>query len=485
MQQKLLVLALLVLGAFAAVSNERVQEGLAAIERLRVAPDLVEFVDRLKHPFPFKGKDQSGVECAVCDMGVNAVEGFIAEGKTEAEIEVLIKDYICVNMTFVLKEMCRDFADHISEVVTLLENHNNAGEVCAKLGYCSGPDPYHKDLFAVPNYQVDLDAPPAQRWGPIWTKYYSSLHEAIDFVTSIVSADTLRDLEITGRLLNDVYPAPFGDEIRGAAASVNISDGLIGVANIAYELTDLCTSIVAQTTSGQILHVRNLDFGAGMGFTDLLRNMTFSVDFVRNGTVVYRGASYAGIVGLLSVMRPGAFAITVDTKFTKPLWDMLKEIVEALTVNGASEVSFFVRQVAETQTSYASALSVLVSQPLCAEVYLIMSGVSTNQGVVVTRTLNNATDVWSINPAVNNTWFVIETNYDHWEPAPWFDNRVYYATQAMLALGPQQVTLPGMLNDVLSLKPVLNKMTTYSILMRSANNSLTLYGRYCNDPCPM
>jgi hypothetical protein len=47
---------------------------------------------------------------------------------------------------------------------------------------------------------------------------------------------------------------------------------------ITYSL-DACTSIVAQTPDGKILHARNLDFWAGMGFTDTLKNMTFVANF--------------------------------------------------------------------------------------------------------------------------------------------------------------------------------------------------------------
>jgi len=47
--------------------------------------------------------------------------------------------------------------------------------------------------------------------------------------------------------------------------------------NLGYEVSDACTSIVAQTTDGTIIHARNLDFWAGMGFTDSLKDMAFIV----------------------------------------------------------------------------------------------------------------------------------------------------------------------------------------------------------------
>ena len=42
-----------------------------------------------------------------------------------------------------------------------------------------------------------------------------------------------------------------------------------------------CTSIVAADDDGQILHGRNLDYG----MTELLKNATILVDFVRGGKV--------------------------------------------------------------------------------------------------------------------------------------------------------------------------------------------------------
>lgn len=66
--------------------------------------------------------------------------------------------------------------------------------------------------------------------------------------------------------------------------------GWIAMLNIGYEISgkysrplsnfsDACTSIVAQTPDGKILHARNLDFWAGMGFTDTLKNMTLVAEF--------------------------------------------------------------------------------------------------------------------------------------------------------------------------------------------------------------
>ncbi len=72
------------------------------------------------------------------------------------------------------------------------------------------------------------------------------------------------------------------------------------VLRLGYEVTDDCTSIVAQTPDGKILHARNLDFGIGMGFTESLREATIEVEFQRGGKTVFYATTFAGFVGVLS-----------------------------------------------------------------------------------------------------------------------------------------------------------------------------------------
>ncbi len=85
-------------------------------------------------------------------------------------------------------------------------------------------------------------------------------------------------LDDIGKAINDYYlPTEYALEIKGCAAAFNVSYGWATWLNLGYEVTDACTSIVAQMEDGTILHGRNLDFGDGMGFTSTLREMTIQV----------------------------------------------------------------------------------------------------------------------------------------------------------------------------------------------------------------
>jgi penicillin V acylase-like amidase (Ntn superfamily) len=75
-----------------------------------------------------------------------------------------------------------------------------------------------------------------------------------------------------GLTLNDYYfPSEYAQEISGCAQAMGIETGWLAFMNLGYEVSDACTSIVAQTVDGKIYHARNLDFGEGMGFTNALR----------------------------------------------------------------------------------------------------------------------------------------------------------------------------------------------------------------------
>jgi len=112
-------------------------------------------------------------------------------------------------------------------------------------------------------------------------------------------------------------------------------------------------------------------------------------------------------------------------------------------------------------------------------VYYITAGAGINEGTVISRNRDNASDVWSL---TNESWFEVQTNYDHWKPIPWFDDRVTPSVNSMNAMGQKKLSLEG-LHAVLSVKPVLNIQTVYTIALSPADGLYTSYIRNCEYPC--
>jgi penicillin V acylase-like amidase (Ntn superfamily) len=54
------------------------------------------------------------------------------------------------------------------------------------------------------------------------------------------------------------------------SSSAGVTLGKLVVLNLIYDLTAGCTSIVAQTSAGRMLHARNLDYGKSLTYLSLL-----------------------------------------------------------------------------------------------------------------------------------------------------------------------------------------------------------------------
>jgi len=251
--------------------------------------------------------------------------------------------------------------------------------------------------------------------------------------------------------------------------------------NLGYEVSDACTSIIAQSEEGKIYHARNLDFWDGMGFTNSLKDLAFQATFEQGGKPIFYATTFSGFVGVLSGMKPNGFSVTIDTRFyPQGFYEMFYEVIAAITEKNASLVTFLSRNVMMNENNFAAAVENLSFGELIADVYYIVAGVSAGQGAVISRNRQNATDVWMLDSP--SRWFEVQTNYDHWEQPPWFDNRVTPADDGMNAMGRSNLTLQGMF-EVLSIKPVFNLQTTYTILACPADGTLQSWTRYCPYPC--
>lgn len=121
-------------------------------------------------------------------------------------------------------------------------------------------------------------------------------------------------------------------------------------------------------------------------------------------------------------MKPGAFSITIDTRFYPDSWtEIFFEVIAAIFEKNATLVAFLSRNVLQYENNFESALINLSNDELIADVYYIVAGVKASEGAVITRNRENASDIWRLNPP--SRWFEVETNYDHWQPAPWYDDR--------------------------------------------------------------
>ncbi|XP_003790177.1 N-acylethanolamine-hydrolyzing acid amidase [Otolemur garnettii] len=314
---------------------------------------------------------------------------------------------------------------------------------------------------APPRFNVSLDVAAELRWLPVLRSYDRELLRAAvvqiigDRVPTWVHA-------LMGKVvleLERLLPQPFTGEIRGMCRFLNLSLADCLLVNLAYESSAFCTSIVAQDSRGQIYHGRNLDYPYG----DTLRKLTVDVQFLKNGQVAFTGTTFVGYVGLWTGQSPHKFTVSGDERDKGWWW----ENAIAALFQRHSPISWLIRTTLSESENFEAAVFRLAKTPLIADVYYIVGGTSSQEGVVITRNRGGPADIWPLDP-LNGAWFRVETNYDHWKPAPKHDDRRTPTIKALNATGQAHLSLEALF-QVLSVVPVYNNYTLYTTVMSAAS----------------
>ena len=127
----------------------------------------------------------------------------------------------------------------------------------------------------------------------------------------------------------------------------------------------------------------------------------------------------------------------------------------ALLDQRATPLSFLTRRLMENSTNFDDAVKLLSSNDLIAPAYFILAGMQPNEGVVITRDQFELVNLWQLDLA-NSTWYLLETNYDHWVPPPSSDDRRTPGMKAMNETTRANINLTTLL-DVLQITPVCNE----------------------------
>lgn len=330
------------------------------------------------------------------------------------------------------------------------------------LGSCAFSFPYHIKNVEAPHYSISLDDPPEKRWEPVLENYNrTEIQEKVKMILdTVIPKWALHML----RPLAKVYLAFFADEsyageIRGISRFFGMSTGEVVILNLGYEAAMFCTSIVTEDEKGNVYLGRNMDFL----FADLLAKLTIDVDFTKNGEIAYTGTTFVGYVGIVTGQSHNKFAVAANGREYDTSW--WKNAIFALTKK-SSPLSWLVRDTLNEATNYTAAFLKLSSGPIITQVFFILAGTKSGEGTVITRNRDGFVDARFLDNG-KGKWFLVQTNYDHWKLPPRFDDRRTPATEAMNSTGQKNISMDS-LYQILSMPPVLNRMTIHTTLMRAA-----------------
>eukprot|EP00483_Globobulimina_turgida_P010005 UN10024 len=147
--------------------------------------------------------------------------------------------------------------------------------------------------------------------------------------------------------------------------------------NLVYDLTAMCTSIVAVDPAGKVYHARNFDFPT------VLRNDTVNLLFVdAENNTLYEMTTAAGYVGVPSGMKPNAFAITMDERYAKEVpWENVFDIEKGYFPDG-----WLIREALIKDKTFTDAVNRLSSVEIMAPIFYIVAGNdASGNGAIITR----------------------------------------------------------------------------------------------------
>eukprot|EP01090_Pellita_catalonica_P011922 TRINITY_DN2478_c0_g1_i1.p1 TRINITY_DN2478_c0_g1~~TRINITY_DN2478_c0_g1_i1.p1 ORF type:complete len:480 (-),score=67.15 TRINITY_DN2478_c0_g1_i1:87-1526(-) len=437
------------------------------------------------------------LECAFCIIALNELEALPSESRNEQYIKEYLLDTVCPILSKDLAYVCDEIADEIPTIFSFIDQHANPGKICEAVSLCTSDPNLPPDGVPLTQWDIDLDLVPEERWKAVanHTLYWSGLWEIANTLKLVFTPEITTPLFYLFDLIYDVLPEPYSSEIKGISDVTGLPVGLVTLLNLFYEVQGGlgCTSIVGQTASGSILWSRNQDLGWGMGFTGILKNSTIYVKFYKQGEVVYEGVTFAGYIGLPTSFMKNKWMASINARFYPySFLTKLKRLGYEFLTGGANVASWLLRDAVDAGDDFETAVERLSHSRLAADVYYILGGVKPGEGVVISRNLTNAQDVWRVNAtaAGNGGWFLVQTNYDHWKSPPFYDDRRFYAIKAM----EQYCSTDGgkhagadfdldCLHHVLSTKPVLNIQTCYTAQGYPPTNNFVAEHRECTGPC--
>jgi len=338
----------------------------------------------------------------------------------------------------------------------------------------------------IPNeYTIDLDLPAQERWIHVAFAERRNLQKLADTLPVILRDQfngfvaATRKSVIRPLCYMKPLPREYSQEIYGISkltTSYGLTYGDLVLFNTALDYLSKCTSMIMSSPEGQ-LHFRTLDWGLA-----LLKDLTISVSFKKNGSILYKGITFIGCVGLLTGIRIQRSVTDVPYSLTynfrKPV-EKRQSLCHLLKcyVNRTS-VSFFLRSILENKGSYSAALETINKGNLSCCGYVSICGVKIKQGCVVTFGRGNKTEKKMINR------LLVQTNHDDEMEAEGISESWADGDPLLLSTIARKKSLTDAINErncnrytaeeLMLRAPVWNKDTVYFCMLKPKDG-----GMYC------
>ena len=129
-------------------------------------------------------------------------------------------------------------------------------------------------------------------------------------------------------------------------------------------------------------------------------------------------------------------------------------------------MDWMIRDALEQSSSFSDAVIYCQNTKMSSPGYVIIGGLSGNQGVVLSRDRDGTAEERWIHEESDN-WYVLETNSDIWDKQH-TSKRYQAALKDLSKVGEKGITLETMREDVLNIPPVLQPTTVFTTTMSAS-----------------
>jgi len=316
------------------------------------------------------------------------------------------------------------------------------------------------DRVPVPEFQIDLDSKPEDRFTEVLThfgdnlrNFANHLHAGSSILKAIAEAVVLKrgrepeelDRELTGfhratgipknelQTIQMIYELDTTTipvvNFTSGSSDMDLIHELLGEVNPNWAVPEPfhfgCTGIIAPSDEDQtVYHARNLDFS----FAEWLQPMTYTGIFTKGGSEIFRAQMIAGYDAVLTGMRKGPNGYAVETNTRRP--DHVggnAEMIKNLFTNKITPSGFTKRKILETIDNYEDAVEAFSTTPYAASEYNIVSGV--RKGTILARNPDGL--AYQLPLSESSKKYIIMTNFDY----IWGDVREIFDSNAAKGIG--------------------------------------------------
>lgn len=261
--------------------------------------------------------------------------------------------------------------------------------------------------MSIPKYKINLDLPPKERWIEVASDYKKEIYqisEEIKDVLGVLDTALLFMIRKAGTSVINYFKNNnkllYCQELESISEITKVAFEDLVLSQIIYEFCSACSSVAYRASDGKMVCLRTMDWDMPE-----LRKITINLDFIKNNKVIYSATSWAGMVGLFTVVKKDVGSISLN--YRKSNGNLIGSI-NRLIHDYNFPTGYMIREVIERATKPEELVTWSKNTELVSPCYLIIT--LSDTGYIIERDPTKCRNIYQIGK--DHPSYLIQTNHD-------------------------------------------------------------------------